>query len=222
MQRVLTETLGLDPRQLDVLDVGCGGGLLAEEFARLGCRVTGIDPSRKSIEEAQRHAAAADLMIDYRVGRAEQLPTEDGVFDVVYCCDVLEHVDDVSRSVAEIARSLRPGGVFLYDTINRTWRSRILIIKMAQDWRFTRWAEPGLHEWGRFIRPRELDAHLCEAHLQPVDRIGVAPRNPVAALRGFLDHARGNIDRAELGRRVDLVESRDMSSGYAGWAVKSI
>ena len=204
--------------RLSVLDVGCGGGLLAEEFARLGCRVTGVDPSAKSIEEARRHAATAGLAIDYRTGCAEQLPTDDCAYDVVYCCDVLEHVNDVGRSINEIARSLRPGGLFLYDTINRTWRSWILLIKMAQDWRLTRWAEPNLHEWKRFIRPRELDLHLRSARLQPVDRIGMSPRNPVTALRAFIDHARGRIDHAEMGRRLALTESRDTSSSYAGWA----
>jgi ubiquinone biosynthesis O-methyltransferase len=103
MHRVLTESIGVDPGSLSVLDVGCGGGLLAEEFAQLGCRVTGVDPSAKSIEEARRHAATAELTIDYRTGCAEQLPTDDGAYDVVYCCDVLEHVDDVRRSINEIA-----------------------------------------------------------------------------------------------------------------------
>jgi len=106
---------------VDILDVGCG--ILAEEFARGGARVTGIDPAPETITTARVHAAAAGLSIDYRVGAGEHIPLPAAAFDVVACCDVLEHVDDVDRVIAEIARVLRPGGLFFYDTINRTFMS---------------------------------------------------------------------------------------------------
>jgi 2-polyprenyl-6-hydroxyphenyl methylase/3-demethylubiquinone-9 3-methyltransferase len=133
MRRVQTEQLGIDPSGLEVLDVGCGGGLLAEEFAALGARVTGVDPSVASLEAAREHARERGFEIDYREGVGEHLPFADGSFDAVYCCDVLEHVDAVERAVREIARVLRAGGTFLYDTINRTLRSRLLVIKLSQD-----------------------------------------------------------------------------------------
>jgi 2-polyprenyl-6-hydroxyphenyl methylase/3-demethylubiquinone-9 3-methyltransferase len=80
---------------LHALDIGCGGGFLAEEFARRGCRVVGVDPSAVSIETARRHAALSGLDVDYQVGFGERLPVADGEFDLTYCCDVLEHVSDL-------------------------------------------------------------------------------------------------------------------------------
>src|SRR5262245_5027389 len=127
MRRVLIEELGLDPAGLPVLDIGCGGGLLAEEFARLGCNVTGLDPSEESLAAARTHAAAQGLAIDYHCAPGEALPFGDASFDVVYCCDVLEHVHDLPQVIAETARVLRPGGTYLYDTINRTLRSRLVM-----------------------------------------------------------------------------------------------
>src|SRR6202022_1432711 len=103
------------------LDVGCGGGLLAEEIARLGCRVTGVDPSANSLATARAHASASGLGIDYRQGTGEALPFQARPLDIVFCCDVLEHVSSVPAVVREIGRVLKPGGVFLYDTINRTF-----------------------------------------------------------------------------------------------------
>jgi 2-polyprenyl-6-hydroxyphenyl methylase / 3-demethylubiquinone-9 3-methyltransferase len=220
MRRVLTEELGLDPDGLRVLDVGCGGGLLAEEFARLGCGVTGVDPSRESVEVARRHAAAEGLAIEYETGTGEQLPFEAASFDAAYCCDVLEHVDSVPATIEEIGRVLRPGGLFLYDTTNRTARSRLLMIKLAQDWSLTRWAEPDLHDWDMFIRPAELERTLGGRAFEVRDRVGIAPRRPLAAVKAMRDRARGSIDYAEMGRRIDLRESRDQSGLYAGYAIK--
>lgn len=220
MRRVLTAELGLDPDGLRVLDVGSGGGLLAEEFARLGCDVSGVDPSRESVAVARDHAAAEGLEIEYELGRGEELNFDDGSFDAVYCCDVLEHVESVPGTIEEIARVLSDGGVFLYDTTNRTARSRLLMIKLAQDWSLTRWAEPDLHDWDMFIRPQELERTLAGCGLEVRDRVGVAPRNPLAALKAMRDRARGSIDYAEMGRRIDLRESRDQSGLYAGYAIK--
>jgi ubiquinone biosynthesis O-methyltransferase len=118
-------------------DIGSGGGFLAEEFCRLGFRVTGVEPSEVSVRTARAHAAAAGLDIDYRLGSGERLPVVDAAFDVAYCCDVLEHVTDVDRVLAETARALRPGGVYLFDTPNRTLASK-LVTKATQQWRLTR------------------------------------------------------------------------------------
>jgi len=220
MRRILTRTLGLEPDGLRILDVGCGGGLLAEEFAQLGCAVTGVDPSSESLEVARAHAREKSFDIEYREATGEQLPFGDGEFPAVYCCDVLEHVDDVGRTVAEIARVLAPGGVFLYDTVNRTWRSRLLMIKMAQDWSATAWAEPDLHDFAMFIRPEEVEAHMRRAGLEVRDRVGFSPANPLAAFRAMWDRAHGKITYAEMGERLRVRESRDTSSSYGGYAVK--
>lgn len=205
-----------------MLDVGCGGGLLAEEFARIGCRVTGVDPSSPSLDTARAHASAAGLDIDYRGASGERLPFDDGAFAAVYCCDVLEHVDDVGTTISEIARVLEPGGVFLYDTINRTVRSRVVLIGLMQDWNATRCMEPNLHDWSMFIKPPELRAHLERAGLRPSeDIVGIAPgAKPPALIKALRAHRKGRIDAADLGRRMAMRESRDRSILYAGYALK--
>jgi 2-polyprenyl-6-hydroxyphenyl methylase/3-demethylubiquinone-9 3-methyltransferase len=123
---LLTGPLGRDPTGLRALDIGCGGGFLAEDFARLGCRVVGVDPSEISIETARRHAAGAGLDVTYLVGAGEQLPVADSSFDIAYCCDVLEHVSDFDTVIAETARALKPRGVYFFDTVNRTVVSRVV------------------------------------------------------------------------------------------------
>jgi 2-polyprenyl-6-hydroxyphenyl methylase / 3-demethylubiquinone-9 3-methyltransferase len=220
MRRVLTRELGLEPDGLRILDVGCGGGLLAEEFARLGCAVTGVDPSSESLKVARTHARAEALDIEYREATGEELPFGDGEFPAVYCCDVLEHVDDVGRNIAEIARVLEPGGVFLYDTVNRSRRSKLLMIKLAQDWSATAWAEPALHDFEMFIRPEELEAHVRRVGLEVRDRVGFAAANPAAALKAMWDRAHGKITYAQMGERLRIRESRDTSSSYGGYALK--
>src|SRR5438093_9020350 len=101
MRRVLVEEMAFDATGKRCLDVGCGGGLLAEEFAKLGCTVTGVDPSEPSLETARAHAEQEGLEIEYVAAPGEDLPFDDKRFDVVYCCDVLEHVDSVDRTIAE-------------------------------------------------------------------------------------------------------------------------
>jgi 2-polyprenyl-6-hydroxyphenyl methylase/3-demethylubiquinone-9 3-methyltransferase len=222
MRGVLENTLGIDPAGRRTLDVGCGGGLLAEEFARLGCQVTGIDPSEPSLETARAHAEQSGLEIDYRRGVGEQLPFEDAFFDTVYCCDVLEHVDDLARVIAESARVLRPGGIYLYDTLNRTLPSRVIAIKVWQEWPSTAFMEPNLHDWRMFIKPRELQALLLDNALAPGPIQGIAPGiNPVAMIHLLRQRARGEMNYAEFGRRIQLRESRDRSIFYAGYAVRA-
>jgi len=207
--------------RLQVLDVGCGGGLLAEELARRGCAVTGVDPSRDSLEVARAHAAGSELTIEYVPGVAETLPFADGQFDAVVCCDVLEHVDDVSAAVKEAARVLRPGGLYLYDTINRTRRSKLLFIKLFQEWRATAFMEPNLHDHAMFIRPAELDALLRASSLTPGPIVGIAPSvappRTIALLRA---RACGRMTYGQFGRALKMRETRDTSALYAGTAAK--
>ena len=108
---ILTRRLALDPQTLTTLDVGCGGGILSEEFARLGCRVTGIDPSLASLETARRHAESQSLTIHYQPGTGENIPFEDSSFDLVICCDVLEHVVDLEKTIREVARFSKQVGI---------------------------------------------------------------------------------------------------------------
>jgi ubiquinone biosynthesis O-methyltransferase len=182
--------------------------------------VTGIDPSTESLAVAHAHAAEQGLEIEYLEATGEDLPFEDGAFPVVYCCDVLEHVTDLSRTLGEVARVSAPGAVFIYDTINRTWRSRLLMIKVAQDWSSTAWAEPNLHDFEMFIRPGELEAKITAAGLEVRDRVGFASKNPPRALKAMWDRAHGRISYAEMGERFQVRESRDTSSSYGGYAVR--
>ncbi|MCA1597812.1 MAG: bifunctional 2-polyprenyl-6-hydroxyphenol methylase/3-demethylubiquinol 3-O-methyltransferase UbiG [Chloroflexi bacterium] len=218
---VLVERLGRDPRGLRALDVGCGGGLLAEEFARFGCAVTGVDPSELSLETARTHAAASGLAIDYRMGSGEALPFDDAAFDLVYCCDVFEHVDSVERVIAEIARVLRPGGVFLYDTVNRTLLSRLIIVGVAQEWPATRFLPHSLHDWRMFIKPAELRAIMVRHGLVARGVVGLAPAlNPLALLRALYLFRRGRLNYGQVGARLRFKISRDRAASYAGYALK--
>lgn len=204
-----------------VLDVGCGGGILAEDLARAGYRVTGIDPAPESIETAKNHAAVSGLDIEYRVGSGEQLPFANDAFDVVACCDVLEHVDDVDRVIAEVARILRPGGVFLFDTINRTWVSRLAVIKVMQEWSATAFAAPNSHVWEKFIKPDELSHLLGQRGLSQRELRGLSTHHNVASiLLDFRRRAKGQISFRELGRRLAFHESDDLEVSYMGYAVK--
>src|SRR6185312_16397985 len=111
------------------------------------------------------------LTIDYRSGIGEAIPFSDASFPVVLCCDVLEHVADLEQVIAEISRVLTPGGVFLYDTINRTALSKWIVIKVTQEWRATRFVPANLHDWDRFIKPAELGAAMSRHGMENVETI---------------------------------------------------
>src|SRR6185503_3215831 len=106
------DELHLDPAGKKALEVGCGGGILSEEIARMGFETTGIDPAQAAINVANEHGRENSLQITYKVGCGESIPFNDNYFDVVFCCDVLEHLEDFKKVVAEISRVLKPGGVF--------------------------------------------------------------------------------------------------------------
>lgn len=205
-----------------IIDIGCGGGFLAEEFAAMGCAVTGIDPSPASIGAARAHAAAAGLRIDYRVGSGEHLPAADAAFDLACCCDVLEHVSDVDRVVSETARVLKPGGLYLFDTINRTVRSRLLTIKLAQQWRLTRLVDAEFHDWDMFIRPAELAAALARHGLAIGEITGLGPRARIPAiLASYAAARRGRITYGEFSRRLDIGRVAGTAVSYMGFATKA-
>jgi 2-polyprenyl-6-hydroxyphenyl methylase / 3-demethylubiquinone-9 3-methyltransferase len=208
---------------LKVLDIGCGAGFMSEEFARAGCEVTGVDPSAPALEAARRHAAAGGLTIGYLRGTGEQLPVPDGAFDVVLCCDVLEHVADLPRVIAETERVMRPGALYFFDTINRTIMSRLLGIKALQEWPLTRIFDSPLHVWEMFIKPTELAVLLRASGLRPAGLSGLAPRaHPLAMVRDLRRARSGRISYGELGRRLDSGPVRSTALSYMGYAVKSL
>lgn len=221
--RRVVEMCDLSPGAgLRVLDVGCGGGFLSEDFARLGFCVTGIDPAPESVEAARVHAAKEGLAIDYVVGVGESLPFPDGSFDIVVCCDVLEHVEDVERVAAEIGRVLKPGGFFFFDTINRTFASWLFMIKVMQEWSSTAFADVDAHVWRKFLKPREVEEVFARHGVLCKGFRGIMPRSdPVSSVISFRNRARGKISFRELGRRLDFGECGSLRASYMGWAVKS-
>ena len=139
---------------LDIVDVGCGGGLLCEPLARLGARVTGIDPSARNIEIAANHARRAGLDIEYRSGTVEDLSAEGREFDAVVALEVVEHVPDLGTFIAACVAAARPGAQLFFATLNRTPQSFMLGIVAAEY--VLRWLPRGTHDWRRFVRPSEL------------------------------------------------------------------
>lgn len=148
---------------LTALDVGCGGGLMSEPLARLGARVTGIDPGADNIAIAREHAARQDLEVDYRTTTAERLLAAGETFDAVLALEVVEHVPDVAAFVQTCAGLVRPGGILILSTINRTAKSYLLAIVAAEY--VLGWLPRGTHHWNRFVTPDELGSHIAAAGL---------------------------------------------------------
>lgn len=157
-----------------VLDLGCAGGFMAEAIAARGAIVTGIDPAPKAIEAARAHADSTGLSIRYDVGAGEDLPYVDAAFDIVVCVDVLEHVRDLERVLSEVARVLRPGGVFLFDTINRNALARFAVITVAED--VLGLLPKGTHDPDMFIKPAELRRALGASAFDVGRFTGLGPR----------------------------------------------
>jgi 2-polyprenyl-6-hydroxyphenyl methylase/3-demethylubiquinone-9 3-methyltransferase len=217
----IIKKLGWEPRGKMALEVGSGGGILTEEIAKMGFTTTGIDPSDQSLHTAKNHALQSGLDIRYEKGTGEQLPYPDGSFDCVFCCDVLEHVRDLPRVISEISRVLKPNGLFFYDTLNRTFVSKLVAIKIWQQWK--RWAfmPPNLHVWKMFIKPTEIIALLSSNNLEWKEHHGSEPNVSIPKMLGYLrKRAKGEWTYADLGKQFLLVDSKDMNILYAGYAIK--
>jgi 2-polyprenyl-6-hydroxyphenyl methylase/3-demethylubiquinone-9 3-methyltransferase len=161
---------------LTLLDIGCGGGLVSEPMARLGARVTGVDASQKNISVASLHAQQGGLEIDYRATSPETMQKEAEKFDVVLALEIVEHVADIPAFVQACAALVKPGGLMIWSTINRTPKSYALAIVGAEY--ILRWLPVGTHQWQKFVRPSELGMQLQAQGLKLTDMQGMV-MNPL-------------------------------------------
>jgi 2-polyprenyl-6-hydroxyphenyl methylase / 3-demethylubiquinone-9 3-methyltransferase len=152
-----------------VLDVGCGAGLLSEPLARMGAAVTGVDAAPENIEAAKAHAMLSGLAIDYRAGEIAEQGL--GQFDVVTSMEVIEHVTDPAAFGAELARHLKPDGLMLLSTPNRTPASRLFLVEAAE--RLGQ-VPRGTHDWHQFLTPEELTVLLADSGFEVVEMMGIA------------------------------------------------
>jgi 2-polyprenyl-6-hydroxyphenyl methylase/3-demethylubiquinone-9 3-methyltransferase len=162
---------------LRLLDIGCGGGLLAEPMARLGATVVGADAAARNIPVARLHAEQSGLEIDYRHTTAEDLAAAGEQFDVVLNMEVVEHVADPLAYLTACQKLLKPGGLMICSTLNRNAKSYVMAIIGAEH--VMRWLPKGTHDWKKFITPDELYDLIRRAGLDPVDRKGMV-FNPVS------------------------------------------
>lgn len=173
----LCRRFGRDPKApfpldgLTICDVGCGGGVLSEPLARLGARVTGLDPAEQNVAVARTHAEAAGVPVDYRGQTIEAVVAGGESFDAVLIMEVVEHVSDMPAFVRTACAAVKPGGMLFGATLNRTLRSFALAIVGAEY--VLRWLPRGTHDWEKFVTPRELAADLAAGGLTVTDTTGV-------------------------------------------------
>lgn len=162
---------------LRILDIGCAAGLLSEPLARLGASVVGADPSDANIEAARLHADAGGLAIDYRCTTAEALADAGEAFDIVLSMEVIEHVTDVQLFLKRCAEMVKPDGLMVVATLNRTLKSFALAIVGAEY--ILGWLPRGTHQWDKFVTPNELEIAIELAGMKVSDQTGVL-YNPLA------------------------------------------
>lgn len=158
-------------KDVNILDIGCGGGLLCEPLTRLGAKVTGIDVADANIEVARLHAAQEGLDIDYRIITAEDLAETGAKFDVVLNMEVVEHVNDVGLFMQSCGKLVKPGGLMFYATLNRTAKSYLMAILGAEY--VLRWLPAGTHDWHKFLTPEELGDYLALNGMHNLDTAGM-------------------------------------------------
>lgn len=207
-------------KNLKVLDIGCGGGLACENLAKLGADVSGIDLSENSIKVAKEHANQSQLKIDYQQGFAEALPYKSNTFNVALCFDVLEHVSNLEKVISEVHRVLSQGGVFLFDTINRTFKSKLVMIWLLED--VLNQIPRGLHDWNKFIKPVELSTMLKEKDFSNVEIQGFDVTNGMnfGVLKNIILRGLSNQNKAREADLFKIQINQDTSMCYIGKADK--
>jgi 2-polyprenyl-6-hydroxyphenyl methylase/3-demethylubiquinone-9 3-methyltransferase len=215
---VLRDELGHGTHR--VLDVGAGGGLLAETLDGAGFSTVALDPSLLSLRAGKDHGVSAGSPVSYIGGTGEQLPFSDASFDAVICMEVLEHVDDAGAVVGEAGRVLRPGGVFVYSGPNRTVINRVGLLFVAQD--LLGVVPRGTHRWDRLLRPGDVERHMRSSGIDPVETFGVGIRaqslpRAAWAVIGLLT---GRLTYPDAAMRIELTSGIGGSVAYQGFGVR--
>jgi len=156
---------------LDILDIGCGGGLVCEPIARLGAKTTGIDADENAIQVAQDHAQQFDLEIEYKTTSSDELVKQEKRYDVVLALEIIEHVSDPDAFVKSVLGLCKPGGLVIFSTLNRTPKSFALGIVAAEY--ILGWVPKGTHHWKKFIKPSELASLLRKNQTRPDNITGL-------------------------------------------------
>jgi 2-polyprenyl-6-hydroxyphenyl methylase/3-demethylubiquinone-9 3-methyltransferase len=166
-----------DPKRLDclsglnILDIGCGGGIVAEPLAKLGANVTGIDPAEENIAAAKLHAEKSGLALSYKATTIEAIAERGDTFNIVIASEVVEHVADLNLFIGCAAKAVKPGGLLIVTTINRTLKSYALAIVGAEY--LLRWLPVGTHRWEKFVTPEELDRAIAASGFEVVEESGI-------------------------------------------------
>lgn len=184
---------------LDILDVGCGGGLICEPMARLGAKVTGIDPAPSTVAAAHAHAQQSQLDIDYRCAELRAPDIAKQSFDVILAMEVVEHLAEPENFIADCAEHLNPSGILLCSTINRSVASLALAVIAAE--RLLRWLPVGTHDWTQFIKPGEFDDMLNKANMQRIASTGFVFNPLTWSWRESADNQGTNYALAAIKRR---------------------
>ncbi|WP_159879100.1 MULTISPECIES: bifunctional 2-polyprenyl-6-hydroxyphenol methylase/3-demethylubiquinol 3-O-methyltransferase UbiG [Aquitalea] len=177
-------------KDLKVLDVGCGGGILAESMAQRGAQVTGIDLAKKSLKVAQLHSLESGVNVEYRCIAVEDLAEEAaGSFDVVTCMEMLEHVPDPESVVRSCARLVKPGGWVFFSTLNRNAKAYLLAVVGAEY--VLNMLPRGTHEYARFLKPSELSRMARNAGLE-ISNVSGMSYNPLTRIYALGDDTQVN------------------------------
>lgn len=196
--------IGPEPRT--ILDLGCGAGFLANDLAARGHHVTGLDSASENLDVAR--ARDSTQSVTYDIGDACALPYSVASFDVVCAMDLLEHVESPRALIAEVARVLRPGGLFFFHTFNRTWQAHVVVIKGVE--LFVRNTPADLHVLRLFVTPDELVEMSRGNHLEPVEIVGSRPRFRWPLWR--------MLATGRVGDDFEFMFTRSTKLGYTGYA----
>jgi 2-polyprenyl-6-hydroxyphenyl methylase/3-demethylubiquinone-9 3-methyltransferase len=210
--KVFTKTL--KDKKASLLEIGCGGGLLTIALAQKGYNVTGLDISSESLQAAAGHAAKLGLEVQFKSGTVYDVPAVDDAFDAVILTEVTEKLLNLPQAFKEISRVLKPGGVVVFDTINRTWKSWLVVANLMESSAVRNGFPPKFHDWRLFVRPDELDSILAQHRIAGQEFVGLTPIWELPSFDFVLQGAaKINITRFEQTTDLDLL--------YMGYAINA-